>query len=301
MRSLADDASVDVRAMSGSLAESMDEESAQLRLRAQRGALDALALQHAYHDASLHRQLAPVDALERALFDVFEQERYESIGCNAFAGVQLNLDARELRDARAAEVPSDEPGRSAQAAPIDRLRVAVHALCRRHLRQRADNTSLHPAGSSAVVNSTEYASLGSVFSQPLDKELNALLGDQQGFGLMVRALLNQWRRDSAVAQAGGEVLDGLLEEGEEQDPSSTAAEDNDAQDDEAHGMEDGEAQATDENAQPQTEDEAVSEAAGESAQTDALADQLLDEAPVSGTDPVVHIHGESAPYKAYTI
>ena len=150
MRSLADDASVSVRAMSGSLADSMDEQSAQLRLRAQRGALDALALQHAYHDASLHRQLAPDDALERALFDVFEQERYESIGCNAFAGVQLNLDARDLRDAYTAEVPSDEPGRSAQATPIGRLRVAVHALCRRGLRQRADNTSLHPAGSSAV-------------------------------------------------------------------------------------------------------------------------------------------------------
>ena len=299
VRSLADDAGVDVGAMPGSQAFSSDGEHAQPGLRAQRGALDALALQHAYHDVSLHRQLAPDHALERALFNVFEQERYESIGCNAFAGVQLNLDARDGQDACANGVLSDEPGRCAQTAPIRRLQLAVAALCRRGLRQRADTSLSHPDESNTVVNSTEYASLWPVFAQPLTNELRLQMADQQGFGLMVRALLDQWRRSSAVSESGDQVLEGLTEEGEEQDAANAASTNTD-DDDEANGLADDEALAADDEAQARSEEEAGSEAAGESVQSDAVADQLMDEAPVAGTDPEVNIHGDPAPYKAYT-
>ena len=300
MRSLADDAGVDVRSMSDSLIYPVEGKSDPLQLRPQRGTLDALALKHAYHDASLHQQLAPDDALERALFDVFEQERYESIGCNAFAGVQLNLDARHLHDACATEVLPDEPDRKQQASTIRRLQLAVHALCHRGLRQRVDNSSLHAEKNSALVNSTEYASLWPVFSESLNNHLYLLLADQQRFGLAVRALLSQWRRSSAVSETGDQVLGGSTEEGEEHDPSNAASTDSDAQDNEGNGIADDEAQAADDEAQPRTEDEAGGEAASESVQTDALADQLMDEAPVAGTDPVVNIDGDPAPYKAYT-
>lgn len=299
MRSLADDASVDVGAVVEPMPLPAGEHGSLVRLQAHRGTLDALALRHAYHDASLHRQLCPDHALERALFDVFEQERYESLGCNEFAGVQLNLDARHRHNSDGVDLLPGDVDSASKATPVRRLRQAVRAMCRQGLRRRVDDPLLHAAANTAAVTNVEYASLWPVFAQPLSSDLSALLNDQQNFGLKVRALLEQWRRSSAVCEAGGEVLDGAAEQGEAQEPP-TSSSDNDAQDDDKSVLAEEEDQVADKDAEPRTENEAGNDAASESAHTDALADQLLDEAPVSGTDPVIHIHGESAPYKAYT-
>ena len=56
-----------------------------------RGAADGLALRLAHSDAGLHQTLAPDDAVERALFDLLEQYRVESLASTAMPGVRRNL------------------------------------------------------------------------------------------------------------------------------------------------------------------------------------------------------------------
>jgi cobaltochelatase CobT len=56
-----------------------------------RGAADGLALRLAHSDGELHRRLAPADAVERALFDLLEQYRVESLVSAAMPGVRRNL------------------------------------------------------------------------------------------------------------------------------------------------------------------------------------------------------------------
>lgn len=56
-----------------------------------RGAADGLALRVAHSDPVLHARLAPDDALERALFDLLEQFRVESLVPDAMPGVRHNL------------------------------------------------------------------------------------------------------------------------------------------------------------------------------------------------------------------
>jgi len=299
VRSMVDDAGVDLGGLSSALPQISDEQVSLLLLRQQRGALDALALRHAYHDASLHSQLSPEDAVERALFDVFEQERFESIGCNAFAGVQMNLDARRQQVGSGALVPAAGSVVSAQANPVERFRQAVHLLCKQCLRRRVAASSLHSDAYAGTVNTTEYASIWQVFAEPLSHELGALVDDQQGFALKVRVLLKQWRRQNAASELAGEMHAGSTEHAELQDPSAGVSDGETHEADEAL-LEAPQSTPAEKDAESRAEDEVRGEAAGESAHIEALVDQLLDEAPMSGTDPLIHISGEAAAYKAYT-
>jgi len=66
-----------------------------------RGQADALALKARYHNEALHRANAPQGEIARALFDMAEQTRVESIGANSMAGVAMNLDtalSKKCRD-----------------------------------------------------------------------------------------------------------------------------------------------------------------------------------------------------------
>ena len=56
-----------------------------------RGAADGLALRLALSDAALHASLAPVDAVERLLFDWLEQFRVESLAPESLPGFAHNL------------------------------------------------------------------------------------------------------------------------------------------------------------------------------------------------------------------
>lgn len=299
VRSMVDDAGVDLGGLSAALPQFPDDQDSLLLLRQHRGTLDALALRHAYHDASLHCQLLPEDAVERALFDVFEQERFESIGCNAFAGVQINLDARHQRVGSDRLAPAAGSATSAHSTPVERFRQAVHALCQQRLRRRVAASSLHSDACARTVNSTEYASLWQVFAEPLSRELGALVHDQQGFGLKVQALLKKWRRQSAASELAGEMHAGSTEHTQLQDPSASDS-DNDTQDADETVQEAQNSSPAEKDAESRDHDETRGETDSESVHIEALVDQLLDEAPMSGTDPVIHVSGEAAPYKAYT-
>ena len=58
-----------------------------------RGQTDSVALRYRHHDAKLHQKLAPQSPESRAIFDVLEQTRCESLGARYMAGVAMNLEA----------------------------------------------------------------------------------------------------------------------------------------------------------------------------------------------------------------
>ena len=253
--------------------------------RAQRGQLDALALAHAHHDADLHRQLAPVQALQRELFNIFERERFEALGCNAYTGVQLNLDART----------SGNGGQNAEHSLERRLQRAAQVLCRWMFRKQPLNKP-----DAAAMTSTEYAALWPVFSAH-QQELVVSLNDQRTFGLQVRALLQRWQATEQAAELLGELSQqGSVDEGEEQGTQvddEAAADDGDIAEEQA--MDDERPESTDDTVSDE-EGESAADADSQAAQADALADQLLDEAPVAGPDPEIMWAGDSDAYRIYT-
>lgn len=288
VRSLADSAGVDTSAVSAIQAlagRQLPESDVQ---KASRGELDALALRHAYHDDAVHLQLMPKDSLARALFEIFEQERYESIGCNDYEGVRVNLDARVCPP-----IPAINASASAETASlIGRLQDAVRDISRTAFREQT-----RFGVSTSPKHTSEHASLHTVFAEHLIC-LSGLIPDQQAFGVMVNQLLAQWSNDSASAQSDGPELAGAVNEPDADDESAQPQAESDDQDDDVLTDTDEEAAAA-QNASDEGEEES-SEAEGESEQSDAVAEQLLDEAPIAGPDPVIEVSGDTAAYKVYT-
>ena len=73
-------------------------------LSALRGEIDSYALVRRYHDASVHRDMAPADAASRTLFDMCEAVRCEALGAQRFPGVCQNLVASHRRRLRQSDL-----------------------------------------------------------------------------------------------------------------------------------------------------------------------------------------------------
>ena len=293
VRSLADVEDVNME-MAPRAATSAASESRAL-LIGERGEMDAIALRHAHHDTELHRQQVPDDVICRTLFDSFEQARYEAIGCNDYAGVQINLDARGSCNSLT-QHESDESGALMHAdASIERLVQATQ-----HLGATAFRRSPDPSTHLDLKNTAEYAALWTVFGNRMD-QLTKLLHDQRAFGVQVARLLKQWQSDGSAGGEGADELEGRVQteepasEMEDDSPDEETLDEEDSQD--------GEQTSNDE--QPSDEDESAEEgekaaAEGETEHSDALADQLKDEAPVAGPDPTIIKTGNTNNYQAYT-
>lgn len=289
VRSLANDASVTVESVANLDQLAAFAVSPDAVQNAHRGELDAFALRHAHHDDDLHCRLRPSGVLERAVFDVFEQERYETLGCNEFAGVQLNLDARAggIADC-SSRVPAADNALTDPA--LERFLEAAHHLCRKALRR-------YPSPSAPAAETTEYASLWSVFGGQ-SGDLCKALADQQRYASKVLELLTLWRAEHAGDGKVGQLLDGAVDEGDEAaDQSSEESEPDEADVDD--DLDSAETSTADNDSARDTE-QAPSESDGESQDGEAMADQQLDEAPGSGRDPVIRISGDTSAYKAYT-
>ncbi|MFK8079465.1 MAG: hypothetical protein AB8B97_04205 [Granulosicoccus sp.] len=289
VRSLAADSDINIEGQAGRRDPRAPEVSNVAMLRAHRGALDAIALKHAHHDSALHQQLVPADALTRAIFNIFEQERYESIGCNKFAGVQLNLDARS-----ASGTSSGAPSLNETLAPVDpaiaRVLQATHALCKAAFRLDVQVVS-------SAVNTTEYASLRSVFGDHM-MALADSLHDQSGFAPRVLTLIDQWLTANANDDLSGQALQGKSEQNPQD--SSDGDEGDECEESDSDDLMESDEQSADADDAPREGEKTSSEAEGESFEGDAMADRQVDEAPGSGRDPLIHISGNTDSYKAYT-
>jgi len=60
----------------------------------QRAISDAMALRYQHHDANIHNQYCPSDAVERLVFELLEQIRVESLAPDRFPGIKHNLKQR---------------------------------------------------------------------------------------------------------------------------------------------------------------------------------------------------------------
>ncbi len=288
VRSLAGDACVDINAVTAIQAATGSQAPLESEQKARRGELDALALRHAHHDETLHQQLVPAEALTRRLFDTFEQERYESIGCNDYAGVRVNLDARGL-----AQVPTLSPSELGESAPvISRLQQAARDLCRSAFRHQPGSSV-----SAVAALTSEHASLHAVFAKHI-AELNGLIADQQAFGIKVSGLLAQWSKGSVGAESKGPDLAGAVDDPDSDDESAEPQAKADEQEDDVP-LDDDDESTSAHKASDEDQQEAV-DAEGDAGQSDSVAEQLLDEAPIAGPDPVIEVSGDTAPYKVFT-
>ena len=73
-------------------------------LSALRGKIDSYALILRYHDAAVHRDMAPANGVARALFDMCEEVRCEALGALRFPGVYQNLVANHHRRLRQSDL-----------------------------------------------------------------------------------------------------------------------------------------------------------------------------------------------------
>lgn len=253
------------------------------RQTVQRGLLDALALKHLHHDPELHAHLAPQDAIQRSLYDVFEQERYESLGCNSFRGIQVNLDARDLSEAMVTDTAHRQ-----NSGVFNNSKDTARLIARAVL--RLDNTIDQKPG--FVTDSL----LASLVTQRSDL-LRELIADQGAYAKQICKLLEQWTQGMTEGHAADEKLDGAIEQGEdeklteyndqsdEQDPLEESVED-----EPGHFSDDDDRDASD-------ADESVS---GENDDAQTESQQLIDEAPIAGPDPVIVKSGDTQIYKSYT-
>jgi len=267
-----------VRSIAASVEATIDAEQEKgIGLDDNRGALDAIALRHAHHDPVLHRLNRPADSVCGVLFDTFEQMRYEAIGCNAYAGVQINLDARKRH--------TDEQLTSG----IARLHQAA-----RHMGINAFRRVPGSAADTRWAATAEFASLWSVFGHNMQPLTNTLR-DQAAFARQVSALLNIWQNTRADADASGGAPDELIGADSEAETIIESAPENTESDD---GRDDTE--ATVDSGEQMSDEAQQNEAESDSQHNDAMADMLKDEAPVTGQDPDLRHNGETARYQAYS-
>jgi cobaltochelatase CobT len=73
-------------------------------MSALRGEIDSYALVRRYHDASVHRDTAPADAVSHTLFEMCEAVRCEALGARRFPGVCQNLIASHRRRLRQSDL-----------------------------------------------------------------------------------------------------------------------------------------------------------------------------------------------------
>ncbi len=244
-----------------------------------RGVLDSLALRTAHHDEQLHRQLLPKQSIDRVLFDAFEQERYESIGCNQYRGVQLNLEARDTTT-HVDRITESEGEESEHLAWSN----AAHLLARSALRN--DSAA---ATQDAHVMDVEYAKLQSVFSDLLTWPKH-LIQDQHAFAQRVLATLDAWHRATADDNDDGQRLASDNTAPDDTTPDEQDSDEEFTADDKTVAIRD---------ADDESDPNSV-ETQDESQEDQDMADQLLDEAPSAGADPFVTVKGATAPYKAFT-
>ncbi len=251
-----------------------------------RGACDARALQHAYHDAQVQRHHVPRDAFAAQLFNLMETERFEALGANRFAGVRRNLDTRN-----GVQVLGKLMDQAAQDPTLMRLQLALRVLCRQAFRE--DCTA--PVESVAGLPASMELACVKELVQPLLPNLKAVLSEQAEFAVLARQLSDRL----ATQAAGGD--DGSLLMGEtaspEQAPDAQELPDDAAEEDEFASELD---EALDAEQSGRDSEEPPGENQGEAEQEDPVMEEAVDEAPTAGPDPTIVRRGDTQPYRAYT-
>ncbi|MFK8074957.1 MAG: hypothetical protein AB8B84_00125 [Granulosicoccus sp.] len=244
-----------------------------------RGQYDSLALKKAHHDDIIQRRFSLADSLSQHLFFVLEKARYEALGANQFEGVGRNLDANCK-----AKYSSLRAYDSSEALSRDQLEHKTVMLCR-------DAFSRVGGVDSNFLNSANPSDNIARFCQPWLSKLSAVLDDQMAFAQLSSEFSDKLSRYYAGDQSLGIDVDN----GEEQ-PDDLVVQEKDT-DEEPDSMELGDSAAVED--QEETE-EVTAEGDSDTDDTDALPEQALDEAPIAGPDPTIHVSGDTEVYRVFS-
>lgn len=227
---------------------------------AYRGQADSLALRCANHDPALHALNRPQSHFAGVLFDLLERERFESLGANVFDGVRRNLDARDTDMSGVAD--------------------ELCQLSRRWFRGLERDIDLTRLSDSAVLCAETLPALRQLLdNQKAFAELSVSLVER------ILSLENDIDVDPEISDDADVMTDSDASDVEADQPVE-----------EAYQADEDEASST-----RAREDEVLPDAAmGDSVETDELPDAANDEAPGSGSDPLLVQAGVGAAYKAYT-
>ncbi|WP_265587234.1 cobaltochelatase subunit CobT [Sphingomicrobium arenosum] len=141
-----------------------------------RGAADALALSHRFHDAPAHLRRAPADVEARALYDALETARVEALGGREFPGVKGNLAAHAEARVRVSPLMR---ARSPEEVPLE---IAVGLLARQRLTGEPPSEAVQRKLD--LVRETVEGKAG----ESLDALAEAL-DDQEAYAALVRKVL----------------------------------------------------------------------------------------------------------------
>jgi cobaltochelatase CobT len=251
-----------------------------------RGLYDSIALKKAHHNEQMQLQFAPEHALSRTLFNIIERERYEALGANQYVGVQQNLDARteDIGAALVSIMASDHgPGLNPGPATEEQLRVFTALMCRRAFRASEGCVNDHQI----AINDQQVMF---ALSQSNLNQLTCVLHDQNRFASLASSLADRLTANlRGVADFSIEPLEASDDADEILPPEET--------DEDSEPLELGESEASED-----TDDSEELNAEGDSdgEPSDDLPEQALDEAPISGPDPIIQLSGDTHPYKAFT-
>ncbi|MAO56839.1 MAG: cobaltochelatase subunit CobT [Rhodospirillaceae bacterium] len=141
-----------------------------------RGVSDALALRLRFHDADLHRKLAPAGPDSHAVFEALEQARCESIGSQRMTGVADNLDFLLAEKCRA----------KGYGAITERDEAMLPEMLGLLVRERLPGQTL-PAEATQVLDLWRDELNKKVGTQLGELEKNAL--DQEAYANLVREMI----------------------------------------------------------------------------------------------------------------
>jgi len=176
-----------------------------------RGVADQMALRLAHHDAAAHARLKPANAAGGVLFEALEQARTDAIGANALGGVKANL----------AVLLEHDLERKGLTRAVDRTAVPWPEVLALMVRERLTGEPA-PAGARAVVDLVRGEVEGRAGAD-LDR-LTGAVGDQEAFGRIVRAIVNDLDMGDDISDPADEGED---EEAEGTEPDAGDGEDGD--------------------------------------------------------------------------
>ena len=217
-----------------------------------RGAADALALRHKFHDEKMHNRYAPPGEMARDLYEAMETARCEAMGAREMPGTAGNIDAKI--GAEALRKGYDQITDTADAP----LPVAAGYLIRHLATGRA-----MPAGARNVMELWQ----GFIEEQAGGTlgDIQAKLADQAEFARFARRVIE----DLGYGDQLGDDPDSAEDEAED-DTEETAEEQEEAEDASEEDSDEAEADADPEQAQDEQQDEGQAQVS-----MDDLADQEM--------------------------
>ncbi|MCA0921111.1 cobaltochelatase subunit CobT [Pseudooceanicola nanhaiensis] len=220
-----------------------------------RGAADALALHHRYHDAATHTKYAPPGQMARDLYEAMETARCEAMGARDMPGTAKNIDAKIGAEAR--RMGYDQIKQAADAPlPVAAGYLIRHLATGREMPEGAQNVMelWRP-----FIEEQAGATL---------EDLQEMLSDQQAFARFARRIIEDLGYGDQLGEDPDGTDDEAADEAEDQGGNDDEEPDSTGQDED----QDPESDASPEQSQEEQQDSSEAQVS-----MDDMADEEMSE------------------------